>query len=161
MKFVKETRALALALMFVSLGGWLLHLRFYPLPLDPEGTYNPANWIPFLFGLVSVLVTPILLSFARTVIVGYLVNGMSVVVGIILMSTLSLSGMTSPVTFGSLVLNTTLAVMLLLFGKLFVGHHIFLHHHPRGMGRMFTVGWWARHFVYLTVVFSIGHFIWR
>jgi hypothetical protein len=161
MKFVRETRLLVFTLMFMSLGGWLMHLRIHPPPIDPDGAHNPAFWIPFIFGLINVFVSPILLSFARTLIIGYLMNGISVVIGIILMSTLSLSGLPHPLTFASLVLNTTFPVMILLFGKLFVGQQILLHHHPKGMGRMFTVGWWARHFVYLSVIFSIGHFLWR
>jgi hypothetical protein len=160
-RFVRETRSLVLALLFVSLGGWLLHLRIHPLPLNPSTASNPANWIPFVFGLVSVLASPILLSLRRTVVLGYLINGMSVIVGIILMLSISLSHLPNPLTFVGLVLNTTFPDAILLFGKLFVGHQIFLHHHPKGMGRMFTVGWWTRHFVYLTTLFTIGHFIWR
>jgi hypothetical protein len=161
MKFVRETRLLVLTLMFMSLGGWLLHLRIHPPPLDPDGAHNPAFWFPFIFGLMNVLVSPVLLSFARTVIIGYLMNGISVVIGIIMMTTLTLSSPPSPLTFESFVLKTNLAVMILLFGKLFVGHQILLYHHPRGMGRMFTVGWWTRHFVYLSIIFAIGHFIRR
>jgi hypothetical protein len=160
-KFVRETRLLALALLFMSLGGWLLHLRIHPPPIGPAGGHNPANFIPFIVGLVSVCATPILLSFARTVIIGYLINGVSVILGTILMSTLSLSGLPQPLTPVTLLLKTTFPDVVLVFGKLFVGQQILLHHHPRGMGRMFTVGWWTRHFVYLTSVFTIGHFFWR
>jgi len=160
-KLVKETRSLALALAFMSLGGLVLHVRVHPSIIDPDGTGVPANWIPFVAGLVGVFVTPFLLSLPKTVIVGYLINGMSVILGTILMSTKSLSAMPVPLTFGALLFKTTFSDILLLFGKLFVGHQIFLYHHPAGMGRMFTTGWWARHFFYLATVFAIGHFIWR
>ena len=161
MKFVKETRLLVLALVFLSLGGWLLHLRIHSLPVGPDGSTNPANWIPFVIGLLNIVVAPILLCYARTVIVGYLMNGISVIIGTILMTTFSLSRLPDPLGFGGLVLNTTFADTMILFGNLFVGQQILLHHHPRGMGRMFTLGWWTRHFIYLSVVFTIGHFIWR
>ena len=161
MKLVKETRSLALALMFMSLGGLIIHVRVHPSIIDPMGTGVPANWVPFVAGLIGVFITPFLLSLPKTVIIGYLINGVSVILGAVLMSTKSLSSLPVPLTLGDLLFKTTLADILLLFGKLFVGHQIFLHHHPAGMGRMFTPGWWARHFLYLGAVFAIGHFIWR
>lgn len=164
MKFVRETKPLVIALFFMSLGGWLLHVRTHPLPVWQNGATIPgvsANWIPFLAGLLSILVIPVLLSFAKTVIIGYLANGMFVILGTILMTTYSLYHHPDQITLENLILKTMLADIVILFGKLFVGHKIMLHHHPAGMGRMFTPGWWTRHFLYLSLFFTLGHFIWR
>lgn len=164
MKFVRETRLLVLALVFLSLGGWLLHLRTHPLPIWSDGSTVPAasaNWIPFVVGLLNILVAPILLCYARTVIVGYLMNGMSVIIGSILMAVFSLYRLPHPIVPGDLVMKTMFPDIMLLFGNLFVGQQILLHHHPNGMGRMFTFSWWTRHFVYLSVIFALGHYVWR
>ena len=38
--------------MFLSLGGWMLHFGFHPISGDPP------NFVPFLIGLVNVIITP-------------------------------------------------------------------------------------------------------
>jgi hypothetical protein len=49
--------------------------------------------------------------------------------------------------------------VLLVFPKLFIGQRILRHYRPNGMGRMFTPLWWTRHFIYASVVFTIGKLI--
>ena len=58
----------------LSFGGWLLHARIHPIQLSPDFPQNPANYLPFIIGLVNILCVPFLLSFARTFVVGYLIN---------------------------------------------------------------------------------------
>ncbi len=143
------------ALFFVSLGGWLLHIRIHPF------AGNPPNFVPFIVGLLSVFVIPILFNYKKTYLIGYLLNGFSVVVGTAVMATFSLSGLPDPLTFSDVMLKTTLAVTFILLSKLFIGQMILHHYHPTGLGRMFTAWWWTRHFVYVAIVFSIGHLLWR
>jgi hypothetical protein len=150
----REIRSPVLALMLLSLGGWLLHFRIHP------ASENPANFVPFLLGLLNFIVTPLLFSYKRTVVVAYLINGVSVIIGTILMAHFSLSHLPSPVTFTGVVFRTTLAHILILLPKLLIGQMILLHFYPSGLGRMFTTSWWARHFVYIAAVYSLGHFLW-
>ncbi len=156
-----RTRALIIALLLVSLGGLLLHARVHPVFDETEGTFRGTSFFPLVAGLLSVVVTPLLLSFRRTLILGYVFNGMTAIVGSILMTYFSLALMQFPVTLERLIIGTTLADVLILLSKLFIGQQILLAHYPAGTGRMFTSGWWFRHFVYLSVVFTVGHFLWR
>ena len=148
-------------IVLLSLGGWLLHLRAHPVSFDPADPSNPALLVPFVAGILSVVAAPALLAVRSTFVVGYLWNGMSVVVGTITMAALSVSSPPSTLTAGGILLGTMLPSILLLLPKLFLGQIVLREYHPNGMGRLFTAGWWARHFVYLGAVFSIGRLIWR
>ena len=157
----REIEKPVLALIFLSLGGWLMHTRIHPVSFDPANPTNPAFLLPFIWGLVSIVATPVLLSFRKTVIVGYLANGLGVVVGTLTMAALSLAHPPQPLTFPSIFLKTMLGSILLLFPKLFIGQIVLQHYFPNGLGRMFTAWWWTRHFVYLGIVYTLGHFLWR
>jgi len=155
MIFKKEIRKPILTLLFLSLGGWMLHFRIHPI------SANPLNFVPFFFGLFDVLITPQLFNYKKTVVIAYLFNGLGVIIGAITMAAFSLSALPAPLTFTSVIFKTTLADILILFPKLFIGQMILSHFHPAGLGRMFTTSWWIRHFFYLSAVFSLGHFLWR
>jgi hypothetical protein len=143
------------ALFLIALGGWLIHLQRHPF------AGNPPNYVPFVFGLVSIFFVPIWLSFKGTFLIGYLLNGFSVVIGVVVMATFSISGLADPITFSGLMLKTTLPHNLILLSKLFIGQMVLVHYYPTGLGRMFTAWWWARHFVYVGTVFAVGHLLWR
>ncbi len=158
----KELRLPLLALVLLSLGGWLLHARIHPIvTVDPAHPAAARNFVPYLSGLVSLLVTPMLLNWRRTFVVGYLINGMGVVIGAIGMASLSFAKPPAPLTFVSLFTGTMLPDILILFPKLFLGQIVLRYWHPQGMGRLFTTWFWTRHFVYLTAVFVIGCLLWR
>ena len=155
MIFKKEIRGPILALMLLSLGGWMLHFRIHSI------SANPSNFVPFFIGLFNVLIVPQLFNYKKTVIVAYLFNGAGVVIGAITMATLSFYALPEPLTFTNVIFKTTLADILILSSKLFIGQVILSHFYPAGLGRMFTTSWWIRHFCYLSVIFSLGHFLWR
>jgi hypothetical protein len=155
MIFKKEIRKPILALLFLSVGGWMLHFRIHPI------TQDPSNFVPFVLGLIDILITPQLFNYKKTVILAYLINGIGVIIGAITMATFSLSALPDPLTFTSIIFKTTLAHILILFSKLFIGQMILSHFYPNGLGRLFTTSWWLRHFCYLSIMFSLGHFLWR
>lgn len=148
-------------IVLLSLGGWLLHLRIHPVSFDPADPSNPANLVPFVAGILSIVVSPVLLASKRTFVSGYLWNGMSVVVGVVTMASMSIASPPASLDLRAIALGTTLASCLMLLPKLFLGEAVLRHHHPSGMGRLFTARWWARHFVYFGAVFAIGRIIGR
>jgi hypothetical protein len=117
----KETTGLILALAFMSAGGWLLHFRIHSVLPDEAGVRELENLIPFVVGLVSMLVTPVLLWFARTLILGYLLNGIGAVIGVVLMIYYSTTIVRHPLTLAGILTGTLLADVLIAFAKLFVG----------------------------------------
>jgi len=157
----KELRLPILALFVLTLGGWLLHVRAHPVSFDPANPSNPAFLVPYVAGILGGVAVPLLLNYRRTFVLGYLLNGMSVVIGTITMASLSIAHLPSPLTIRGILFGTMLSSILLLFPKLFLGHMILFHYHPNGMGRLFTGFWWTRHFIYLAVIFTLGHVLWR
>jgi hypothetical protein len=157
----KELRLPILAIFVLSLAGWLIHMRSHPVSFDPANRSNPAFLVPWIAGLLSIVAVPLLLNYARTFVVGYLLNGMGVVIGSITMFMWTLAKPPSPLTLRSLLLGTMLSSILLLMPKLFIGQIVLHHYHPNGMGRLFTPFWWVRHFIYLSAIFTIWHFVWR
>ena len=154
MFFKKEIRELIFALFLLSAGGWLLH--FYRHPIGG----NPSHYVPFVLGFVNIIITPLLFNFRKTVIVGYLINGFTVILGTITMAHLSLTALPEPLTLSNILFRTTFAYILLLLPKLFIGQAILRYYFPTGVGRLFTAFWWARHFLYVIIIYSAGHFLW-
>ena len=148
----REIRGHILALALLSFGGWLLHARIHPIQLSPDFPQNPANYLPFIIGLVNILCVPFLLSFARTFVVGYLINGIGVIVGTIAMAHLSLSALPQPLTLAGIFLGTTLPDIFILIPTLFIAQIILFFYQPNVMGRMFTPWWCSCHLFYLGAV---------
>lgn len=158
MIFQKQIEKPVLSLMFLSIGGWLLHLKIHP----PFGdAVNPANLIPFCLGLLNILVVPIGFNSKKTAIPAYLINGVSVVVGSILMAHLALPRIIQSPNLMTIFVSSTLPDIFLLLPKLFLGQIILQHYYPSGLGRMFTAFWWVKHFVYLSLVYFLGHLLGR
>ncbi|UCF05679.1 MAG: hypothetical protein JSV33_01175 [bacterium] len=150
-----------LVLILLSIGGLLLHLRLHPVSFDSGRGENPANVIPFISALLGAVAVPILLSSARTFVIGYLINGMAVVIGTITMAHMSIAAPPYPVTISGILMNTSIPYIILLIPKLLIGQRIMFFYHPNGMGRFFTAWWWLRHFAYLSGIYTLGHLLWR
>ena len=149
------------ALLLLSLGGFLLHLKFHPVSFDPSAPENPAHVIPFVTGILGMAAVPMLLAYQRTAITGYLINGMSVIIGSVVMVHFTLAAPPSTISLSSVLLYTTIPYIAILFPKLLIGQSILLHYYPRGRGRMFTPGWWVRHFIYLAGIYTLGYIFWE
>jgi hypothetical protein len=155
MIFKKEIEKQIFSLIFLSVSGWLIHLSRHPI------SDEPSNLVPFIFGILAIFFVPMLLNYKKTYLIGYLINGFSVIIGTVVMATLSISHLSVPVSVSDILFRTLLGSILILMPKLFIGQMILRHYHPTGLGRMFTAWWWMRHFVYFSIVFSIGHWLWR
>lgn len=96
MSAVETRRALLGALLFVALGGLLLHYRVHPfLAPDKEqaglvlfrGSFLAASLLP----LLDVVLVTALFSSRRTAVWGYLLNGLLVIYGTVLMAHFSIA----------------------------------------------------------------------
>ena len=112
------------ALFLVSLGGFLLHLRIHTLD-------KPANFIPFICGLISLTVVIVMFSYKKTAAFAYLLNGMIVILGIIAMAHFSYAHFTAPFTPGKIFLNTLFADIAVLAGKFFLSKAVYESHFIR------------------------------
>jgi hypothetical protein len=110
--FEKQIRAPILALFLISLGGLLLHLRIHWPPKEV------SVWLPAIFGVLTTFILPFMFNNAKTIAWAYLINLAAVIVGTIAMANFSLENWQGPVTIKGLVLQTTLADILILWAKL-------------------------------------------
>jgi hypothetical protein len=156
---------LILAILFLALGGWLLHLRIHTIDKDAE------NYIPAVAGFISVIIIPVLFMFRSTIPFAYLLNGMTVIIGTITMTSFSIENHPPVWTLQTILFGTCLADIILLWGKFAVGKALFdmesIVQHPddpvRG-GRFFrfpNMGFWYAHVVTLTTVYLIGKYFWK
>jgi len=156
---------LILAIFFLALGGWLLHLRIHPLAKDA------GNYIPFVAGFISVIIIPVLFIFRSTIPFAYLLNGMTVIIGTITMTHFSIENPPQVWTLQTIFMGTLLADIMLLWGKFAVGKALFdldpvisRPDAPISSGRFFrfpNMGFWFVHLVTLTAVYIIGGYFWK
>ena len=156
---------LILAIFFLALGGWLLHLRIHPITKDAE------NYIPLVAGFISVLVIPVLFIFRSTIPFAYLLNGMTVIIGTITMTHFTIENHPPVWTLQTIFLGTLLADIIMLWGKFAVGKALFelelavnQPDAPMRSGRFFrfpNMGFWFAHLVTLTAVYLIGNYYWK
>ncbi|MFH0888439.1 MAG: hypothetical protein V1871_04455 [Planctomycetota bacterium] len=148
---------LVLGLFFISLGGFLLHLRIH----------NPAvkavNYFPFIIGLINIVIIPWLFLFRKWVLTAYLFNGLTVIFGIIFMAHFSTAHLTD-FSFKGIVVGTLLADIIVLGTKFTLGKALFdleMGHDPdrelRYMSLRYpNMGWWFIHLAGIALVYAIG-----
>lgn len=151
-------------LVAASLGGWLLHLRIHS-PGD-----SPVNFIPFIAGLVSIVILPMMFFSKKTMAYAYVINGMIVIIGVVTMGHVSIMRLPDHVTFAAILLGTLLADILLLLTKFLFGKALFelemfkamdgLARHGR-IWRYPNMGWWCVHLAALSAVYAAGNLLWK
>ena len=156
---------LILAIFFLALGGWLLHLRIHPIAKGAE------YYIPAVAGFISVIIISILFIFRSTTPFAYLLNGMTVIIGTITMAHFSIKNPPQVWTLQTILLGTCLPDILMLWGKFAVGKALFdldpvinRPDAPISSGRFFrfpNIGFWFVHLVTLTAVYLIGSYFWK
>ncbi len=155
--------SLILALGAMSLGGLLLHLRIHPVFI--EGVFSWTYLTPVIIGILSIVVIPCLFLKRNTSGLAYLLNGLAVIFGIIMMSHLSIISWEGGFHISKVLLGTTLADSLILFSKFFIGKAIFENYYPERIElnckfpqcfRFLFDGWWLIHFIGISVVYSLG-----
>ncbi|HUW56777.1 MAG TPA: hypothetical protein VMZ92_09085 [Planctomycetota bacterium] len=110
--FRKDIRAAIWALMLISLGGLLLHVRIHP----PAAA--AFNWLPVVFGVLGTFAAPVLFNYRRTAVWAFLLTFAGVVIGAITMAYYSVTHWEGPVTWDAVLLKSTLADIVILTAKL-------------------------------------------
>ncbi|MHB8110946.1 MAG: hypothetical protein ACYDHW_13055 [Syntrophorhabdaceae bacterium] len=158
-------RSLMLAsLVVMALGGFLLHIRVHPL------THNISFIVNVIAGILSIVVIPLLFLYKSTVHYGYVLNGFITIIATITMAHFSLANLPSPLNAQNIILKTTLADILIVWGKFFVGKALFdleiFGYNPalekKGISwRYPNLGWWLVHAIAVAIVYWAGHVFWR
>lgn len=155
---------LIISIVTLSLGGLMLHIRIHPLQ------NNTANIIPVICGLLSIIAVPVLFSFRKTVQYGYVLNGMLAIIGTIIMAHFSIANWPNPVNLETILFGTLLADILILWTVFCIGKVIFeletfgyvQDKEKQGVSYRYpNIGWWLVHLGALSVVYTLGHFLWR
>jgi hypothetical protein len=155
---------LVAGLVVVSLGGWLLHLRIHHID------DNAINWIPFITGLVSIVIVPALFLTKKMLPYAYVLNGMLVIIGTITMAQVSMPNLLEHFSIETVFVGTLLADIAILWVNFFLGKSLFELDMLKTIdaavrkGRVLrypNMGWWGVHVAALSVVYVLGHFLWK
>ena len=114
--FRKEIRGPIWGLFFISIGGLLLHLRIHP-PVTAQGKIDLFNTLPVIFGITTTFVLPFMFNSRKGFAWAYLINLAAVIAGTIAMAYYSFKNPPDEITATNIILQTTLADILILFAK--------------------------------------------
>lgn len=156
-----KTKLILIAGLFsLALGGWLLHMRVHPLG------DKPFNAVPFIAGIISILILPAMFASRRTVQYAYVINGILVIIGTITMAHFSIARL-KVLSSGDILFNTTFPDILILWARFSLGKALFdLEFFPPDAVRsgMFlrypNMGWWFVHLITMSSVYAAGVFLW-
>jgi branched-subunit amino acid permease len=90
-----KKNTLIIALFLLAISGFLLHYRVHPF-LTPDKVsqgafiFNKSNFLASLFSLIDAVVVTSLFLSRKTAVFGYLLNGLIVIFGTILMAHFSI-----------------------------------------------------------------------
>jgi hypothetical protein len=110
--FKKEICYPITALSLLSLGGWMFHIRIHP-PSE-----QAINWLPIIIGFVTTFVLPFMFSYASTARWAFLITIIAIIGGTITMTDYSIDHPPQTITFLTILLETTLGDIIILFAKL-------------------------------------------
>ncbi|WAC07524.1 MAG: hypothetical protein OS130_15115 [Thermodesulfobacteriota bacterium] len=160
--YVKIT--LLVALITLSVGGFLLHLRIHPF------AQNSSNIVPVISCILSIMAVPLLFPFRKTISYGYVLNGFLSIIATVTMSHFAIVHWPSPATLKTIIFNTTFPDIVIVGSKFFIGKSLFdletFGYDPdrARLGKTYrypNMGWWLVHLVTVSTVYSLGNILWR
>ena len=110
--FRKEICNSIYAFSLISLGGWLLHLRIH----SPAAAV--LNWVPAVIGVVTTFILPFMFNRSSTARWAFLITVIAIIGGTITMADYSFDNPPKTITFITIILQTTIADIIILFAKL-------------------------------------------
>lgn len=122
-------KGLLAALLLLALSGFMLHVRihFFMSHYDPalpgfNTTYFLSNLLPFL----DVTLVPLLFSSRKTAVYGYVLNGMIVIYGTVLMAHYSIAELTAKsVPIEEWLIKSTIPDIGIAWGDFFIGKALY------------------------------------
>lgn len=123
--------ALLTALILLAAAGLMLHLRIHSFmvvdKLHPYiSTFDRTRFLAALFPMLDVFVVTALFMSRKTVVYGYLLNGLIVIYGTILMAHYSIAEMTAKsIPLQAIILKSTLPDIGIAWADFFVGKALY------------------------------------
>lgn len=151
-------------LVICSLIGLPIHLMVHP------ASRMPVFYVPVISSLASTVLVPLLFLFRRTIHYGYVLNGMTVIVGTVTMVHYSINQFPQPFLFANLLYKTLVIDVLILGMKFCMGKALFdlemfgsdLKAERRGTWYRYpNMGWWWIHLFSIGIVYAAGNILWR
>ena len=124
-------KILLAALFLLAVSGLLLHYRVHsfmvPDTLHPgEFIFNGTRFLSFIFPFIDVMVVTLLFTSRKTVVYGYLLNGIIVIYGTVFMAHFSIAEISArSIPPGAWLLKSTLADIGIARGDFFVGKALY------------------------------------
>ncbi len=152
------------ALVTMSLGGFMLHLRVHPF------SQHSSILVNIVASLLSILVVPVLFSIRRTVHYGYVLNGFITIVATITMAHFSIHYLPDPLSVGGVFLGTTLPDIPIVWGssswarrlfRIWRSWDIMPTSRRKVSPRYPNLGWWLVHLIAVSAVYWAGNVLWR
>ncbi len=126
-----QKNTLLSALVLLSLSGFLLHFRIHnfmvPDPLHPGMTmFDGRSFFASSFSLVDLVAVTALFLSRRTVVYGYLLNGLIAIYGTIFMAHFSIAEILAKgIPFKAMVLKSTLPDIGIVWGDFLIGKALY------------------------------------
>ncbi len=124
-------RTLLAALFLLAVGGFMLHYRIHPFMVPDaahEGSvlFNGVNFFASLFPMMDVVVVTALFLSKKTAVYGYILNGLLVIYGTVLMGHFSIAALIAkPLPPGQWFMNSLLPDIGIAWADFFVGKALF------------------------------------
>jgi hypothetical protein len=122
---------LLVALVLLALAGLLFHLRIhYFMVVDKQhpgsSVFDGSRFLATLFALVDIVLVTALFTSRRTAMYAYLLNGLSVIFGTVLMAHFSITALAGkPLTVHTILLQSTLADIAIVWVDFLVGKALY------------------------------------
>jgi hypothetical protein len=124
-------RILLLVLFILAVSGLLLHYRIHsfmvPDPQNPGGLiFDGTRFLSFIFPAMDVVLVTLLFTSRRTAVYGYLLNGIIVIYGTVLMAHFSIAEITAKsIPTGAWLLKSTLPDIGIAWADFFAGKALY------------------------------------
>jgi len=159
-----------LSLALIGLGGGLLHFKIH-IPFDPDEGILGTYLVPYVSMPFTVFAVPLLFAIRKSAW-AQLINGMTAIVGMVVMTHFMIHRAGGEYSLGWLLLGGTLADSFLLAGKWSVGQMMFeadldrlakrdwdaVGRRPKWW-RFQRLGWWLIHLALIALVYAVGAWI--
>jgi hypothetical protein len=115
---------LLIVLFLLALGGLFVHYTIHPFLTD--GRFNGTFFLANIFPFVDVVLVTILFLSRKTAIYGYLLNGLIVIFGTVLMAHFNIAGfIANPIPPSQWIMNSMLPSIAITWADFFVGKALY------------------------------------